>query len=628
MSRLAVACWLGILAAGCPSEFAIDENPKIEVAVDGDIMPDDSTGTTSFPSAEQLQVVKEVTITNPGDAALTLTSVDWKARSDGGKEKNAYVELDIGNLTFPFEIAPNSEQTVELNVIFTPPPGGGAIDDFSNSILSIASNAKDQLGQNTVPVIEVTFAMTKNACIPLINPPNYTFNNATPTSPENQIFCIEQDPQASGECVINSIALASPSPVYQIVDQPTVGTVLAAPSDPTYEPECFTVRYTPTGGDNDPTNNSVLVSIDTQSLTASLKASSVTGSYSLSHSNAEKFDFSNISVGGECRSVIVMSEGPGPLKVSEPYIDPVEARPDFKVTGYIPATTPEGTKTTVDSWPRGLAQGKSIEIELCYEPQGSAEDSRNGDLVIPIGTPAAGQIVLDVFAGTPRPFLDIAPKSNAISVSADVTGGETGVRHVVLYNLGNADLEVVGATIRDKFNLADGVVFTIVSPTDFSTPIPAGGLMLMEISYDSSNISLGQTSASEILKITTVNGFTQSEVTDDLLLDLNDTGGVAIPVANPGTYDNVTVGEPVYLSPAESTAGDGSFPPSSPWARWYLTGKPAGSLAELNAEDDGIIEFTPDVAGDYTVELAVYSVSGGDYWYSAPASVTLSASAP
>jgi len=630
MKRLAFASLYLVIAAavataGCPSEFAIDEVPKIEVAVDGVIMPDDGTGSSLFPPANQLQVVKEVTITNPGDAPLNISNIAWKPRDDGGFERNDYLELDLGSISFPYEMAPNSTDTISFNIIFTPPPGGGAIDDFSDSVLVVTSDAKDQLGRDNIPTLDVTFQMTQNACIPIINPPNYTFTNATTVSPETQIFSIEQDPQASGACVVTSVSLSSPSPVYQIIDAPISGTIINPPNQPDYVPATFSVRYTPTGGNNDPTNNSVLVVVDGQQLNVPLKANNTTGGYTLSYNHPNKFDFSTVSVGGECRRVIIISEGPAPLRVEQPSIDPVEASPDFDIAAYLPATAPGEPETLVESWPRALAQGRSIEIQVCYNPSGDPADSQNGKLLIPIGTPDPGEIKLDVFAGSPKSLLDIAPESNAISVSASLADSETGVRHAVLYNNGNADLIVIGATTTGKFIGTDAEVFSVTAPTNFDTPIPPGGVMVLDISYDSTMVGTGQTSASEVLEITTVNGFTGQEVTDNVLLDLNDTAGVTIPTANPGTYDGVVAGEAMFLSPSASTAGDGSFQSSSPWARWYLTAKPDGSRAELNTESANPVEFRPDLEGSYTVELVVYASASGEFYYSEPASVTFTA---
>lgn len=616
---------LSLLFVACGDGFNVVESPRIEVSVNGVGMPDDLTGVVIFPTANQLPVVRAVSITNPGTSELTISNIGWKpGRDDGGVFQNDFVELDLGNITFPLVLGASSVDKVEFNVTFTPPKDGSAPTDFSDSVLVVDSDAKDQLGQVNVPQVAVTFEMTKSSCIPEINPPNYTFTNATPTTPETQVFSIVQNPQASGPCTVTSVQLNAPSSVYQITDRPVAGTIIQPPNQLDYIPAPFSVRFTPSGGNNDPTVNSVLVTVNGQLLTVPLKANSQTGSYQISYSHANKLDFGSVSSGQECRRVLVVSEGPGVLKVEEPSLEPAEAGLDFDdIKAYIPATSPNDPETLITSWPRGLAKGKSIEFEVCYNAQGDPSQSQNGKLNIPIATPALGTIVVDVFAGSPKPLLDIAPTSNAVLVSASLADAETGVRHVVLYNNGNADLTVVSAVTTGKFIGTVAEVFSVTDPTDFSTPIPPGGLMVLELSYDASKVAIGQSSAGEQLDVTYVNGFTGAETTENLVLNLEDAAGATIPTADAGTYADVEAGTSVFLTSADSAPGDGTF--SGPYASWFLTGKPDGSRAELNAGSGTPFEFRPDIAGAYTVELIVYSSFAGEVLYSAPVTTTINA---
>lgn len=245
-------------------------SPRIAVAVDSADMPQDSTGISSFPPSNQLPVAKAVTITNPGTSALTISSIGWKQGADGGVLQNSFIELDLGNTTLPLSLDPGSAETLQFNVTFTPPTNGAPVDDFSDSVLVVASDAKDQLGQIGLPQFAVTFKITKPGCIPVVNPPTYTFTNATPTTPETQVFSITQSPQASAPCTVSSVALNSPSTIYQLTGQPMAGTTIQPPSDPGYVPAQFTVSYTPTGGNNDPTDNAVIIIVNGQSLMVAL----------------------------------------------------------------------------------------------------------------------------------------------------------------------------------------------------------------------------------------------------------------------------------------------------------------------------------------------------------------------
>jgi hypothetical protein len=174
-----------------------------------------------------------------------------------------------------------------------------------------------------------------------------------------------------------------------------------------------------------------------------------------------------------------------------------------------------------------------------------------------------------------------------------------------------------------KFAGTVAEVFQVTAPADVTTPIPPGGLMLLDLSYDSTKVALGQTEAGEGLQITYFNDFTQANTTENMLLELHDSAGATLPTADPGAYVSVVTGDAMYLNPAASSPGDGSF--SGPYASWYLTSKPDGSRAELNGDSAGPMEFRPDFPGSYTVELVVYASLDGEAIYSPAASVTFTA---
>lgn len=75
-----------------------------------------------------------------------------------------------------------------------------------------------------------------------------------------------------------------------------------------------------------------------------------------------------------------------------------------------------------------------------------------------------------------------------------------------------------------------------------------------------------------------------------------------LPIANAGLDQTVHPGTLVTLDGSGSADPDGNVPLSYAWS---ITGKPAGSTATLTNPTSVFPTFTPDLLGDYTVELVV-----------------------
>ena len=79
------------------------------------------------------------------------------------------------------------------------------------------------------------------------------------------------------------------------------------------------------------------------------------------------------------------------------------------------------------------------------------------------------------------------------------------------------------------------------------------------------------------------------------------------PTADAGTDQSVLVGEFVTLDGSASTDAD-----SDPLSyAWTFVSAPSGSTAALSASDTAAPSFTPDVVGDYSVQLTVDDGNGG-----------------
>ncbi|MDY6990711.1 MAG: CARDB domain-containing protein [Thermodesulfobacteriota bacterium] len=92
-----------------------------------------------------------------------------------------------------------------------------------------------------------------------------------------------------------------------------------------------------------------------------------------------------------------------------------------------------------------------------------------------------------------------------------------------------------------------------------------------------------------------------------------------VPIANAGDDQSVVVDELVTLDGSGSYDSDGHYPLTY---QWTMTSQPAGSTATLTGDDTVSPTFTPDEAGDYTVELVVTDSLGET---SAPDQVVISA---
>ena len=116
-----------------------------------------------------------------------------------------------------------------------------------------------------------------------------------------------------------------------------------------------------------------------------------------------------------------------------------------------------------------------------------------------------------------------------------------------------------------------------------------------------------------IISLVVNDGLSDSAVSTTILHRSNQ-----VPVANAGRNLSSRVGQLVHLDGTASTDGDGdSIEP-----RWSIVSKPKSSLAKLGDVHTFHPQLTPDVVGDYVVQLMVYD---GQY-LSAASTVTVSTS--
>jgi len=629
---LTATAWLAgammLLPPACGGKLELGAFPRIEVRVDDQASSADIT--VGLPTQAVLDVIKRVDIINPGNAPLTVESIDWARDPDTDvRLKNQHVEIDwqgaIGPNSFPFEVREGGGNPLSFSIRFVPPQKfGQPLLDLSDSVLVIRSNARTSDGNARIAEVRITFTFQQEIAIPRVDPSGYVFTNASLARPERQDFRIVNGDGATKSFRVLDVRLESPSQEFRLLGVPSAGATVLEPNNPGYQAIPFTVEYQPL--DDLPKTNAILVETDVTAggiLRVPLSTSLVTGSYSLSYSSPSAFDFTTVFQ-PETRSVIISSDGPGPITIRTPRIEPEEARGDFSFVGYIPSTTPEGQDTEITGWPRGLDVGRTIRIDVRFQPANDGSDTANGQLIIPYDSPDPGTIVLDLFSGQPKSKLVVAPITDNVYVTGDVTAGQTGTRKIVLYNEGNGPLVLVHGETKSTFGAAQ--IYSLAGPFD-TTSVPVGGVRVIDVAYDLSAVGSTTSTVSEFFELTYYNDFTGQNETRTVGLLAAHHQGLTLPTADPGTsaqYAGMTAGESITLNGGGSTPGGGTFDANQRPYVWYLTAKPGGSMARLNAQTNGpVATFVPDVPGDYTIELVVFSSSGGTLLYSAPASVTI-----
>lgn len=622
--RFALYSMLALLVAGCGDKLGSGTFPQIIVEVDGRSVANDAEAW--FGQAIQQVVAKTVTVANGGTKTLKVSSIDWDVDEGGQRLKNQYVEIDwrgsVDANAFPWEVDTNNLNALSFAVEYTPPLGK-PLDDFSESVLLIKSNALDDLGRSRVEEFRVRFTMKQDIAIPRVTPISYNFQNATIAKPETQEFRIYNDSDlATAPFTITNVFLETPSAEFTLSETPSSGTIVLEPGNPGYRDVVFKVTYGPK--DNLPDSNAIIIQTDVGSggqLRVPLTSGTTRGDYSLSFSHVDGFDFSNVTQ-KETRSVQITCDGPGPMTVKAPRIEPAEARQDYTFKAFAPATQAGQPDVEITSWPRGLNVGRSIRIDVEYSPATDGSDTANGQLIVPIENPDPSDIEIELLSGEPKSKIALAPATQLVAVTGNAAAGETGTRAVVVYNDGNGPLEVKGAMIKADFDLPAKVWSLGASFLPFT--VEPGGLELIEVDYDLGEITDADGRQVEYLELTYFDDFLGSDQKKTIGLSAENAAGKANPVASLGSasdYAGAVAGTGFELNASSSTAASGVIEGNA--YVYYLVAKPAGSRAKLNVQAGASTRFVPDIAGSYGFELVVYAKDGDLYLYSEPANVTV-----
>ncbi len=624
--RFALSLVAVALFAGCGDKLSVREFPQVGVQIDSQSVTNDSE--SAFAQALQTTVSKTIRVSNTGQEALKISGINWAKDAEGRELKNQYVEINwlsgVGVDSFPWTVDTNNNNALTLAVEFTPPLGK-ALDDFSESVLVIKTNALDDIGRAPVPEFKIRFVMSQDSAIPRVTPTSYNFRNATIAKGETQEFRIYNDSDlATSPFTITNVYLENQSAEFSIQGTPSSGKQVLAPGDPGYADVVFTVLYQPKD-DVGPDTNAVIIQTDVGAggtLRVPLTTSSSVGNYELSYSHINELDFSNVTQ-REKRSVQLTCIGPGTMAVKAPDIQPPAARPDYTVTAWIPAATANDTDVQITNWPRGLQANRSIRFDVEFAPKADGSDTRNGQLIIPFENPGPGEIEIDLLSGDPKAKISVGPSTDLVSVTG---ASGAGSRVVVIYNDGNGPLQVKGARVYADFELP-AKVWGLSEAFEPFTVAP-GELALLEVDYDIDAITDNDNRQVEYLDITYFDDFTGTDEPKTIGLSAERTVGLTNPVGSLGNaadYASAVVGQAFNLNASGSSAGTGAIDPRG--YLYYLVAKPAGSDARFNVQSGPSASFTADVAGTYGFELVVYAKAGDVYLYSAPVTLTVNVGA-
>ena len=194
--------------------------------------------------------------------------------------------------------------------------------------------------------------------------------------------------------------------------------------------------------------------------------------------------------------------------------------------------------------------------------------------------------------------------NGASSFNQDIGGWDvSGVTNMgsIFVNASSFNQDIGGWDVSNVESFTDFLNGAALTPTNYDALLTGWAqLDLVDgLNFDAGNSQY--TSAAEAAR--------QSIIDDDgwTISDGGLVAGNSAPVANAGPDQSVDVGTAVTLDGTGSSDPDGD-PLSYNWA---FVSRPSGSSASLSGASTATPTFTPDVEGDYLVELTVSDGNGG-----------------
>ena len=196
----------------------------------------------------------------------------------------------------------------------------------------------------------------------------------------------------------------------------------------------------------------------------------------------------------------------------------------------------------------------------------------------------------------------------------------------MLYNQGNGPLVIEDVTLtypdeRDVWR------FTLEGLPSFPYQIDTRDLLVLNLGWQAPYTEAISIPCEATLSVSYLNPYSQALETRELeVAQVFNNPTFNVELMRGDGQGPVAVGTEVWLDASQSSVSI-----SSAYAlylfsyQWYLIDKPAGSWAKLNKSWGDLQAFSPDLPGDYTVELIVTAYSENFLSVAEPTQLTITA---
>lgn len=610
--RRALSALTVLVASACGGDsFSQGSKPQFEVAVEGAIVTSVLEGLHEFqkvqPGTGQRQKA-EITLRNNGTAPVTISRVTQLDVNADGTAKSKWMVLDWRGfdpaLGLPLTIAPG-DSPLKIDMVYEP----GAACEAENNCESSAT-IEILTDDPAVPKAVIEFALPKCRREPKVYPPSDIFLEAEVGKPEIKTFTVENSGTCA--CTVNSVKMVGGANVFTLTQDFADGTELK----PNASPVSFTVTYTSAGGagtdqtqiqvEFDCQSQPTIIPITTQAAQA--------GNFEVSYDEKETkgfLDFTTVAPSTcEEKVVSIYNVGPAIMTVQTREV-PEDLQGNFYTVTCAFPPAQEGAEPTPVTGNAALAAGRTLECTVKYCATDAA--GKNGTLTIAYVNPGPGTIEVPMFGGTPKPCFDFGPGDVSSQMALDFVAtakGEAVDGRFMIYNCGNADLEVKAVRVEDAFGQGEASeYFTVDAALAFPLTVPVGGVQSVELTMV---VNDNEPQVSSTMYIDYVDGSGATLVASNM----NVRGFVAptVPViaAALEASGEKKVGKELTLSGAASTPaseiGEGAY-------AFYLVEKPAGSQLIINGSPgDATRDIIPDKAGKYVFALRVFAKTEPYIW--------------